>query len=232
MKNNPKSKRPRRTQRKRNTGRRRYYAKLSTTERSLFPARKNVTLVYTGAYINNVSTTSILWTQYVANGMYDTTASGAGSPPQPMGFDQLTPFYARYRVNAVKVIIEGMVKTALQPVCLLLGHADDGSVYPSGLRQARESKQYMCKVVNSEKPFRIVKYYPMNVIHGRTPLQNRMEDNYVGVLESSGGSNPADTAFVRIGTINLDETTSTNVAFRVTLIFYATVSELRQLAVS
>lgn len=231
----PNGKRPRKNNGKnknktKGKGRKSYYKSRTSINKSLMPDRKYCSLVWTSALIDQSPTTIINWTQIIGGGMFDPLNLG-GSPHQPMGFDQLANFYSRYRVNAVKIMIEGSVMTTGQTVCLLTGFSDDVSL-PASLTQSKEQKSYQCKLLNSERPFKYTRYIPLNVIHARTKQQYQMEDNYVGVLQSSGGTNPADSAYINVGLINLDETTSTRIIYRLTIIFYACVSELRTLPLS
>lgn len=222
-------KRPVRRYKRKGAGRRYFKRQQTSINRTLMPPRKYTSMVYTSALINQTPSTGILWSQFVAGGLYDPTGSGSGSPPQPLGFDQMANFYSRYRVNGVKVMVEGYVMTAGQCMCVAIGY-DDDTTLPTSLSQMKNQRKYKCRMLNSQKPFKFTRYIPLNVLHSRTKKQYQAEDNYVGVLQSAGGSNPADAGYINVAVVNIDETTATHILYRVSLVFYCCLSELRVLA--
>lgn len=69
----------------------------STIPRSLFPNRKIVSLNYADTFTLNVGVSGNLSSYRIAcNGLYDPDITATGH--QPLGFDQLSPFYAKMTV--------------------------------------------------------------------------------------------------------------------------------------
>lgn len=221
--------RPYYRKKKRGVGYRRFNKSKTSIGRSFMPGRKSARLVYCSDALGATTTVAIQWHDFAANGMYDPDITGVGH--QPMGFDQLAAIYQRYRVNACKITVDGMQLTPGTCGCLMIGY-DDLNAKPLGLREAREQRTYKVYCINDQKPFRRTRYLPIGVASGRTRKQVHNEDNFVGVLDSSSGSNPPDVVYWHVGLVNLNETVSTSWNYRITLVYYVTVFDLRVIGLS
>lgn len=193
---------------------------------TILPRRLFVKLKYASDQIGTTVSTSYGVHQFALNGCHDPDLTGGGH--QPMGWDQLKALYNDYRVHACGVKVEGMMLTSGTSGIVAVG-AKLGGGLPTSLAALMEDTSYSHRIVNSERPFVIKRYFDVAKVAGKSKTAIRGEADF-----SAGvGANPTTgLGYISVAWQNVDSTTSTGFNIRVTLTYYLEFNDLAVLATS
>jgi len=197
-----------------------------TLSKTVLPSSRMQDFVYTSDAITAISGIPVQWHNLSLNGMYDPDLTAVGH--QYKSFDQWGPFYNRYRVMTIKVIVEGMMTTS--GVGVIISGASSQQLPPNTLIDAFEDKAYRTDLVNSDKPFKLVRTYNIPRVLGLTKAQYMGEVAYSALM--SGTANPLLTGNIYTGFSNLDSVTASTCIYRVTLIASVRLSDIKVMGAS
>lgn len=200
---------------------------LSKTGKSGVPQAMNVKLKYTDS-ISVTSGTANAFT-FGLNSMYDPNISGIGH--QPMGYDQWTAFYDKYRVNACKVkltVVNGYNPlSSTQP--LYIGIWPDYQYSGSALNLTKLLEQpnvsydfVTAELGGGSDSIKSIEFYTSCANYfGLTKAQYSAEESYSAPVTA----NPTKPAYVCIQTSGFSSGATTNYWVIISFTFYATFYE-------
>lgn len=198
-------------------GARRYTTTVRNVSRSIIPARYVTKFVYSEVF-DVVQAANTPWNySYSINGMNDPNLTGGGH--QPMGFDQFATLYNNYYVSGMKIKLEG-VQIAAGGYQVSLGALNNGVTPPNGADALNESRFFITKVVNNQRPWMMKKYFSLPAVLGLPKDVPAKDENYWGL--SSGTTNPNYGATAHIQVRNLDLSEQNIFQITVTIVYYCT----------
>lgn len=161
------------------------------------------------------------------NSCFDPDWSGTGH--QPLNWDQITPFYAFYRVNAIKFIIRffGGSTDGIR-VGYKLRNSQDFYITSSHTASAiRETQNHGIKIVNTDSPARdgiISRYVTLSRLQGISKIKYGVDDGF-----SAGvNANPDKSLFLDVFISGpLDNSSGYSMNFTVEIILYTTMYALK-----
>lgn len=160
------------------------------------------------------------------NSLYDTNQSGSGN--QPVGYDQLSALYQKYRVHGVKVKLRAVSQ----------GTTNATSMYDLAMVPQLESpswsniedatgnpyRKWTMSGNSNTRPTVLSAYFPIAKLFG----ESLADDSYA----SGVGSDPANVAFLYILAQSVDRSSTTSVIIDVSLTFYCDFFQRQSLSLS
>lgn len=164
---------------------------INRAQKKVIPQSVNVKLKYADSF--PVSSSAPTLYNYRIGSLFDPDYTGVGH--QPMGFDQWSAFYERYRVNAIKMrvtFVNGYdTSSPSQPLI--------GAIWPNyqrttgalGLTRLMElpnvSYQFMAaETGGGSDTIRTIEFYTkINDFYGISPAEYRAEESYAGTDSTS-----------------------------------------------
>lgn len=157
------------------------------------------------------------------NSLYDPDWSFTGH--QPYGYDQLTPFYGRYRVNAVKIKIR-FFSSSHDGARVGVKFRNSYDIYDVATKvasQVRETPNVIIKSLNLHQSSTITRYINLSRLQGISKLKFAVND----VFEAPVNANPASQLYADVFfSGSLDNTAAYTVAYTVEIIYYASMFAL------
>lgn len=167
--------------------------------RGPIPNRAIVTLKY--SQLNNSNGAAVDY-MFNLNSLFDPDRTGVGH--QPLGFDQYSAFYNRYKVFKCKVTVQATCTGSLN--CIGIVGDNVGSTY-AGLTNFREQPGSMLKVLNSGGPTVFLqKTFKLWDLTGKTWKEYMADDTYGAVMSAS----PAEVIVAHIGFWDISGATIAN----------------------
>ena len=162
---------------------------------------------------------------FLLNSLFDPDFTGVGH--QPYGFDQITLFYRKYRVNAVKVNIRCFNPSVngMRFGYKIRASADGYSTNLASATQIRETPNSGQKVVNKDKGATgfISVYVPLHRIQGVSKLKYAIDDGF----SATTATNPVKSIFMDVWLSSFIENQLGDTAYiTVEFIYYATLYQL------
>lgn len=210
------------------------YSVLRTRSLSAVPRKMNVKLKY---FDNSTYSTAFQLTshQFRLNSIWDPDLTFVGL--LPMGYDQWSAFYSRYRVTGAKVdctfinnatgAAGGAVNGSVPRLCLL--YPGVTTYVPSDIKDMIEAPQVSYDYVSQlsgESIKKVSMYIPLHVLYGITKEQYMAEDNYAADM----GANPVSAAYITVITDSVNETsTKVDISVHTTITYYVELTEPKNL---
>lgn len=161
------------------------------------------------------------------NGLYDPDITNIGH--QPRGFDQLMSLYDHYVVIGVRVEITAQNLSSTEPAILIVNVRDNSTSTGNVLDQMENPVRYVRQLgINSSgtSQKRITFNINPNSFLGRSkPLADSQ-------LKGDASNNPTEGAYMHIGHVATDLTTSTSIALSYNIIYTAVFIEPKQVVIS
>ncbi len=171
--------------------------------------------------------------QFKLNSMYDPDHTGIGH--QPLGYDEWTTFYNRYRVFGAKVTITVANQGEYGGVMVITPWMNtSGSIPGTFLSDLREQRKGSTLITFNDHDAggstkRFSKYYSINKILGVPASQIPISNEYVGVMGNFGtGQDPATLAYVSIGLSPLRSGAAVTCNITVDITYYAKLEAVKQ----
>lgn len=163
---------------------------------------------------------------YVLNSLFDPDFTGVGH--QPYGFDQLTPFYRRYRVNGAKVTIRFFDQSTdgCRVGYKARNHLDLYATAFSTASEIRETPNNQIKVISSggkaSSKF-VNKYFTNHVLNGVSKIKYAVDDSYAADVTAS----PVNRNWLDVLCSGpVDNTSGQNVKYTIEIVYYTTMYAL------
>lgn len=146
---------------------------------------------------------AISWTQFKSNSCFDPFAAVGGH--QPMGYDQLTSFYEKYRVHAVLVVVKSrtVVTAAGQNpnAALVIQQYKNPTPFVTNLGTAEEDRQTYVQFIDDNKSYTFKrKFYPAQCL-GNTRKQYNSDPLTAGQFQNLAGGDPTTLTYLNIGLV-------------------------------
>lgn len=162
------------------------------------------------------------------NSIYDPDGTGIGH--QPLGYDQWSQFYGRYRVIGAKYRIT--ISNATDTACKVGLLAVNGAYSTSSINQtAFEHPHMMAKVVGSQDGKDVVeftKYFANPRIAGVSMTTYKADDRY----QSQFGTNPLEQISAVIQARSLDPSSGVGLKGSIHVIYYVELFDRNDLEIS
>lgn len=166
-------------------------------------SRLRTQLIYADNYV--CSTLQVYDFVFNLNSLFDPNRTGTGH--QPLGFDQLSALYQRYRVYRVKYEI-GWVNTSLDASIMVVLPSNNASSLTSVTTAQESQGAVSSRVGNVYNAMYLKGTVDLAQVNGRTP-QQYADDDVTGALTSA---NPAETIVLHVVNTNLTGTAATGTA--------------------
>jgi len=195
-----------------------YYINVRGATRSILPNRMATKLVFSETF-DNTGGAGTAWAYiYSLNGMNDPNITG-GSTHQPMGFDQLAQLYNNYIVTGCKVVLEGHPYAA-GTFHVSMGGINAGSSPPITEDHINEDRRFISVISNNQQNFKLKKFYDNAKVLGITKNTLTTNSNYWGL--STGTTNPSFGDYLALRIYNMDVSEQNIFQMTVTLVYYVT----------
>jgi len=195
-----------------------YYVNVRGATRSILPNRMATKLIFSETF-DATQGAGTTWNYlYSLTGMNDPNITG-GSTHQPMGFDQLAFLYNNYVVTGCKMVLEGHPYAA-GTYHISMGACNNGSVPPTTDDAINEDRRFISIISNNQQNFKLRKYYDNAQVLGITRNTLITNNNYWGL--STGTTNPSFGDFAAIRIYNLDVSEQLIFQMTVTMVYYVT----------
>lgn len=198
-----------------------------------FPSRKRHVLTYSQTQQFTTTGGNTFGTEQVfnLNNLYDPDFSGTGH--QPYGFDQITPLYLRYKVDAAKVSLTFTDPSADGIVVGALAQPPQVGTTLQGMSIDRAAETPLCavkRINNSGKQVvTISAYLPIHKLCGLSKLQFAADTD----LYTSGvGTGPALIPALRVAVASIRNNLTDTIFCTAKIRYYATFFERTNLAQS
>lgn len=170
--------------------------------------------------------TTVATRTFRANSLFDTNETGVGH--QPLGFDEWSAFYHKYRVYGCAVKFTGCINNIAR-VGIGFSNISTGISGLADMNETLEQSMVRSKITNGNNNTFSVNYYmPIYKVVGCSKLKIQIDDLY-----SAGvGANPSDIVYFTLFGQNVDGFTSTSITGRVQITFYATMFDRKTLSSS
>ncbi len=130
------------------------------------------------------------------NSLFDPDLTGTGH--QPFGFDQLTPIYGRYAVQAVTLDIEFFSSNADDMICAFTVQSGQNTTSLAGstIEAGIERQSVMVRQVpkNGDNRWKHSEMFPIHAIEGQVAGITLRDDAYQSVVTTS----PANQCYLRL----------------------------------
>lgn len=159
-------------------------------------------------YVSTLSGATSDYRQLAINGAYDPYLGTGGN--QPMGYNQLSELYLRYRVHSCKIKIVGVNLTAI-PAYVIVYPCSTASVPVSiqNDREQRYSKQTTVGAVSGTGLLKLTSSIATKKIFGE---KNIDDTEYVGI---TANANPVNTAAWNVSAYSSDGSTNLNMPIQI-----------------
>lgn len=204
---------------------------LNPRGKSAIPQSMNVKLKY--SYANDFATGVAQIQNFRLNSLYDPDRTNIGG--QPMGYDQWSAFYQRYRVNAARVkvtILNGFDSTSTtQPLFVALYPNYEISGSAKGVTEVMEQPTVSYDFVQnsdgggSDSVKSLTFYTKLNNYFGVTPRAYQAEQLY----SAETNADPTNQAVLALQTGGLIGLNTTSYYYVVDITYYATFYEPKTL---
>lgn len=162
--------------------------------------------------------------QYRANSCFDPVLALGGG--QPMGYDQLSALYLRYRVNSCSIKVNFSNLTNVP--CYVVAYPLTTSSIPAGLQNDLEQRYSKNKMLggNASRGFcSLTNSVNIAKIMGQPTI---LDDKY----QSSTGSDPLQVIYWNISIYSVDSTTLLNVPASIEITYHVTFTDPVRLGIS
>lgn len=195
---------------------------------SLTPNRLFLKLKYSEAFgmtYNSASTNATVY-QFRVNSIHDPNFTGVGH--QPLGHDEWSVFYSRYRVRGMRYVITftNIEAISQQEVAVTLR---PNNVYDTLMDTIRESPSCVYKAIlgveGSGQNNKVVRgYASVAKVRGVSKARVNVESDFQALI----GSNPAFVPMLTVYMKNQDSATDSNIRVRVDLVYHVELSDRKQ----
>lgn len=159
------------------------------------------------------------------NSLYDPDLTNLGH--QPFGYDQLTPIYRKYSVQATTVDLEFFGSNSDDVVALFTVQSGQNTtaLAASNVDAARERQSVMARnmPINGENRWRHVETFPIHVVEGRPKQLTLIDDAYMAAVTSD----PTNVVYLRMAaaaTVNTGKAVNVNVILTFHCTMFARIS--------
>jgi hypothetical protein len=168
---------------------------------------------------------------YNLNSIYDPDRTGVGH--QPLGFDEWSAFYGRYRVDSVKLELTAVNHAASDiAITNLLANNDSSAIVTGSLFEAAcESpfaKSFMVGTLSGMNVKTVVKRYNLNQIAGVSEAKYMSDDTYSALVTSS----PSEIIVLHLSGADISFATNIEMFYHLKFTFYTTFFDRKQLVQS
>lgn len=169
---------------------------------------------------------------YSLNSVYDPDISGSGT--QPVGFDQWSAFYNRYRVDKVQVEVDfANLSTISATDVLVLANNDNASIATQAAFQAATCAPFANdKLLNitgsGQDACRIVRTYDIAKVLGVDKTRHRGNPDYSAVISA----NPTESCYLHIVAQDVLFNSNISLRFKFKITYLTTFFDRNQLAQS
>lgn len=195
------------------------------TSKNPFPPKKNFKLSYCETFNIYSGTAGVFGTpqKMNLNSLFDPNNTGGGH--QPYGYDQITPLWAKYRVNAVLVYIEFSNPDYDGTVAGVMVQPSTGTgslvgISPDIIREQSTSWISSPLSTSGEQIRKFKQYINLAKLEGLTKAQYNAKDIYVGLV--GGSSTPTSMPSLMFATAQDTSTTSAYLSARCEITYYCT----------
>jgi len=168
--------------------------------------------------------------QFRLNGLFDPDFSLGGH--QPMGFDEWSAFYGRYRVKSAKCKIRAVSNTTVNVPMAVIAYPSNSSATVGNLSAALEQSLNTTstfKILNSNSPaVAIGKSYSIHSITGQTPQQYNADEDSQALVSAD----PVTIANMHIVVASIDGVSIPDCYLVVEIVYIAELFDKFQLAQS
>jgi hypothetical protein len=152
------------------------------------------------------------------NSLFDPDFTNAGH--QPMGFDQITPFYGSYQVDAVEITTEWFGSTSNSLMCFMTIQSgqNQSALAGTSCTIAYERQEVLSRglPIAGRDVWRHTEIVPIHLVVGLSKQQYRDDPNYRALV----GSNPATQAYIRFAVGDTGTGSSTKCTIGTTFVFH------------
>lgn len=217
--------RPRKTYKKRKS----YIGSTITNFSKPMPPQIKCILKYVGEAKSLTSSTIAVGTTYSLTNLFDVDFSGVGL--QPLGYDQMSVFYSRYRVNSVRYTVRFHSPDVDGMKVLVLVRRQAATYGPATIERISEISRGKMKMIATDTPISNGTFrgtiYPASV-HGITAEKYRVDDMYDSPILGS----PARNVHLDVMCQYKDNSAAHNVYFTIECLFNCTFHGLKILPIS
>lgn len=197
-------------------------------QKSGVPTKRNVKLKY-GALINkNDALAAVVHQIFRANSLFDPDFTGIGH--QPMGFDQWSALYSRYRVNAAKIEVTWVQSNTTEDAHFFAGIELAGTTTPrSDPEQIIESSQSVYAGLGNTSAGSATKTITMYVdLKKAFGVKDLSDHNY----SATTGNNPTNQLYFQCSTFALSGASILEFFMITEITYYVTFFDPRELGAS
>lgn len=169
---------------------------------------------------------------YSLNSVFDPDITGTGT--QPVGFDQWSAFYNRYRVDKVRVEVDySNLSTISATDVLLIANNDNGSLTGQAAFQSATcapfaSDQLLSIAGSGKDSCRIVRTFDVAKVLGVDKVRHRSNPDYSAVTTA----NPSENAYIHVVAQDVLYNNNITIRFKIKITYLTTFFDRNQLGQS